>query len=689
MNQFQQVPQTTQAHYKQVRQIQTAMASRLQSMWNAVDPEHIAASWGRQYAASLGAIKNLQRSAAVSGISYVASSLAELDDYVSPEHFVNPDGFTGYAPDGRSLRGLLDTGVVKARTVLGQGGDVTLAKQAGFMALQTIAVTMVSDIARQAASVDIAARPGVGYTRMLNPPSCPDCVILAGKFFRWNTGFQRHNHCDCCHVPATEKAMRGGEAEGLVLDPYEYFGSLDEAMQNRVFGKANAQAIRDGSDIFQVVNSRRGRQPGKMFTTEGMTKRGNASKGLKSGQKRLTPDGIYHLAEKNNLSRAETLGLLQEHGYVLPGGQNPLGVLRGQREGFGQHGRGGARKAASSAVLDARASGIRDLQNPSTMTAAERRVWEAERNWLEVQSGYNPYTAAAIERRRGVRIVSSDAPLTDAIRLRAENAYREAIITRGAAVSTISKEERLRRLEEWKTNQREILAGRRTILAAGRPTLQTNTGKAGNGAYYNAGQAPVAATGGAGNKPPKLPRSASTAGEPPMSWGPEDNIPHLSPLPKPLPGEEDKPYRYRMMQTLKSDMSAIPRDDPLYLHEIEFVRKFEAAGHRVRWIPRDSGTFMPTNDFEWLTGHGMICELKCTTDKYPTIKRNIQRATTRAGTRGVVKDSFVIDIGPYKLSDKLRNQLGDYNIKVVEGHIVRLFVMSSSGSRFEEITLKK
>ncbi len=85
----------------------------------------------------------------------------------------------------------------------------------------------------------------------------------------------------------------------------------------------------------------------------------------------------------------------------------------------------------------------------------------------------------------------------------------------------------------------------------------------------------------------------------------------------------------------------------------------------------------------------MICELKCTTDKYPTIKRNIQRATTRAGTRGVVKDSFVIDIGPYKLSDKLRNQLGDYNIKVVEGHIVRLFVMSSSGSRFEEITLKK
>ena len=98
---------------------------------------------------------------------------------------------------------------------------------------------------------------------------------------------------------------------------------------------------------------------------------------------------------------------------------------------------------------------------------------------------------------------------------------------------------------------------------------------------------------------------------------------------------------------------------------------------------------MPTNDFEWLTGHGMICELKCTTDKYSTIKFHIQGAATKAATRGVVKDSFMIDIGPYKLSDKLRNQLGDYNIKVVEGHIVRLFVMSSSGSRFEEITLKK
>ncbi|WP_419404267.1 hypothetical protein, partial [Micrococcus sp. F3Y] len=59
--------------------------------------------------------------------------------------------------------------------------------------LRALVKTTVTDAARVAAGADMAARPRVqGYVRMLNPPSCPRCVVLAGRFYRWNAGFRRH-----------------------------------------------------------------------------------------------------------------------------------------------------------------------------------------------------------------------------------------------------------------------------------------------------------------------------------------------------------------------------------------------------------------------------------------------------------------------------------------------------------------
>src|SRR5699024_3123647 len=90
-----------------------------------------------------------------------------------------------------------------------------------------------------------------GYVRMINPPSCDRCAILAGKRYLWNEGFLRHPNCDCIHIPASENV-----AGDFRTDPYEYFKSLSESEQDRIFGKANAEAIRDGADIFQVTNTR-------------------------------------------------------------------------------------------------------------------------------------------------------------------------------------------------------------------------------------------------------------------------------------------------------------------------------------------------------------------------------------------------------------------------------------------------
>jgi hypothetical protein len=82
-----------------------------------------------------------------------------------------------------------------------------------------------------------------------------------------------------------------------------------------------------------------------------------------------------------------------------------------------------------------------------------------------------------------------------------------------------------------------------------------------------------------------------------------------------------------------------------------------------------------------------VCELKCTTTKYKTIKQDIQGAVLRARAHGVTKDVFVVDIGRHRLSQKLRTQLSRYNARVQHGKIGRLFVMSGDGDTFEEITL--
>ena len=130
----------------------------------------------------------------------------------------------------------------------------------------------------------------------------------------------------------------------------------------------------------------------------------------------------------------------------------------------------------------------------------------------------------------------------------------------------------------------------------------------------------------------------------------------------------------------------LPRE-VLESHELDFLERFEARGERVRWVRKDPRR-RSTNDFVWVTYNELVCELKATKDKYSSIKSHIQRAVTSArDNHGVVKDVFVIDLGPFRLSDKLRRQLGNYNANVEDGRIRRLFVLSGSGADLTEIDL--
>lgn len=366
--------------------------------WRNVRPEFISESW-REALEDLGpVVAGAQYRAAQHGSTYSALALAEQGVYVPPLDLTDPRAFAGHASDGRTLSGLLYSPATSAKSAIAAGAPPAAALEVARGRLDRILSTVVSDAGRQAAGADVVQRQGVGYVRMLNPPSCSRCAILAGRFYRWSAGFQRHPSCDCVHVASTAGSTAGARSEGLVDDPYAYFEGLSEAEQDRVFTQAGAQAIRDGADVSQVVNARRGMTANGNFTVEGTSRRGHAAQGLRRGQRRMTPESIYEDSRRfggrtDAERRQYALERLREHGYILPEGQVPGGALRGQREGFGAMGRGGTRKAASQAVLEARRTGVRDPRSRYTMTEQERRLYDAQRRYERALTGVSPYTS--------------------------------------------------------------------------------------------------------------------------------------------------------------------------------------------------------------------------------------------------------------------------------------------------------
>lgn len=429
------VPVAGVLFYDALRQIRRQRTLQARRVWREVSGAYLSESWSSLKPVVLATVTAGQLEAASAGVSYGAFALAEQGSWVAPDVFVDPASLaSGWTSSGARLAETLDTPIVRTKEAISGGLSVAQALEAGWSSLSGIVGLQVSDAGRVAAGMDVASRKGVGYVRMLNPPSCSRCTVLAGRFYRWNAGFRRHPKCDCVHVASNAGSTDGALSEGLVDDPYEYFNSLSKQEQDKIFTPSDAEAIRDGADINQVVNSKRGRQGA--FTTEGTGRRGNALTVLRPGQRRMTPETIYRL----NPNREDALKALRDQGYILPGGQVPGGSLRGRVDGFGQMGRGGARKAASAAVEEARRTGVRDPGSRYTMTAAERRLNDAERRYLMVLEGRNPYSSPGFGNTpdplgEGLnRAGASRAPLTPQIAAQVESDYRRWLATGGQII---------------------------------------------------------------------------------------------------------------------------------------------------------------------------------------------------------------------------------------------------------------
>ena len=333
-------------HYEYGKVLQAQAAGKLLALWRGVDRRHILASWTEALPEAVRIVTATQLAAAEDGTGYMAAALAAQSlDTKGPQ--VVPAAFAGVAypltPDAPAFD-LPGTLAAPAFTALrGIRGGLTLdrAMGGGLNDLLLRTQMQVADAARNSGAVVMASRNRpAGWVRMLNPPSCSRCALLAGKWFKYNQGFARHPGCDCRHIPSAEST-----AEDVTTDPYEYFGSLPAAEQDRVFTKAGAKAIRDGADISQVVNARQGMYTtagGSQVTREGVTRRGywgsqqvtRDRKGAErygvSVRQRMMPEEIYKRA--NTPERAKAL--LEEYGYITPAGQVPDGAIVGGARGF-------------------------------------------------------------------------------------------------------------------------------------------------------------------------------------------------------------------------------------------------------------------------------------------------------------------------------------------------------------------
>lgn len=261
--------------------------------------------------------------------------------------------FAGVNRWGAPVEQVLHTAIIRAKQAVAAGFAPSAALLQGRKFLDTAVPSLLADADRGAVQAGITSAGIAGYVRMLNGPSCHRCIVLAGKWFRWNKGFQRHPLCDCRHIPAPENM-----AGDLTTDPYVAFTEMSAEEQDRTWGKRNAQAIRDGADIYRVSNVK----------TRGLTSERSARRfGTPS---KMTLDDIYEEAGSN---RSKAIQLMRREGYIT-GTQE----LRQQAERFSKPiSRPVVPGSARDRVLQARATGVRDSLDRATMTAQEQRLFDA------------------------------------------------------------------------------------------------------------------------------------------------------------------------------------------------------------------------------------------------------------------------------------------------------------------------
>ncbi|WP_345543455.1 hypothetical protein [Microbacterium jejuense] len=218
------------------------------SLWASADPSALDEQWDARAPEINRVVTAAQVEAARQATPYieVASAGAAGADLVH-------EAFGGATREGREVAPELFSGVRYTKSLIGRGMGVGQAFRAGTALMSILAANTIRDAGRSADNTAAVSKGMLWRVRVVQPGACSRCAILAGVR-GYRADFERHPACRCTSMPLYDSDT----PDGFFRDPIDYFDSLGEAQQDRVFTKAGAWAIRNGADPAKVVNARRG-----------------------------------------------------------------------------------------------------------------------------------------------------------------------------------------------------------------------------------------------------------------------------------------------------------------------------------------------------------------------------------------------------------------------------------------------
>jgi hypothetical protein len=237
------------AHQARVIAISDRATSRSLSLWRQMDFADLDASWDA-VSPLIVAQANAAQAAMVSTSDSYTAKLAGEYDFDAENSRITPQAFVGVDGSGRETSSLLRGAVTTTKEAIGVGLSATQSFEAGAAYLASMLKTALADLGRSADMVSSVGKGFTRYVRVVEPGACSRCVILAGSD-RFKP-FKRHPACKCtCQAVVEADIPKRYSPSGV-------FEGMSDQEQDRAFGKAGAQAIRDGADISQVVSARRG-----------------------------------------------------------------------------------------------------------------------------------------------------------------------------------------------------------------------------------------------------------------------------------------------------------------------------------------------------------------------------------------------------------------------------------------------
>lgn len=308
-------------HRVRQQQLAAIVTRQFEQLWRSVTAGDPQASWATVAPRAVAVMTAAQTAAATGAQEYVDLAVTLQGVTPDPAGAVPPAAFAGAASDGRPLTSLLSYPAFEVSAFVDGGMDSAIALAAGARHLIRMGVTQVQDAARTATGVAIVNnRRTRGYVRVVTPPSCSRCAILAGRWYAYSAGFDRHPHCDCTQAPAVE--VEQPQSPRAIYD-----AMTPEQRRTAGWSLSDQRAIDDGADLYQVTNAHRDLRSMQVAgrtiqtTLHGATRRGIAGKRLEAPSRRravrLTPEAIYTEAERLGWSRDETIRQLRRHGFII------------------------------------------------------------------------------------------------------------------------------------------------------------------------------------------------------------------------------------------------------------------------------------------------------------------------------------------------------------------------------------